>query len=222
MSTRKAFEEDKEDADDEENEHARLMKEQEKYENESIQAMPNLNDEEYAHIIEMSESLGRGDAKMDDLDICDDEEKRSQNNQAEIAGRHQPNESDNEESYESHNEKSFAKRRSGFNDYVNPYKKQVSPTSSLLRKTALTRDTEPSNKFQNYQRYSSMIPFDHSSGSSSRTPLSQQRDINEEIRKEVVQLVKVRVEELQSKMKSKSDMFYVLRHMCRRFYCWLI
>ena len=33
---------------------------------------------------------------------------------------------------------------------------------------------------------------------------------------EVVQQVKVRVKELQSKMKRKSDIFYMMRHMCKK------
>ena len=39
-------------------------------------------------------------------------------------------------------------------------------------------------------------------------------------RQEIVQQVKVRVEELQLRMKSESDMFYVMRHMCKK-YLWI-
>ena len=38
--------------------------------------MLNIDDDEYTHMIGMSESLGRGDKKMTDLDIEDEEKKK--------------------------------------------------------------------------------------------------------------------------------------------------
>ena len=88
-----------------------------------------------------------------------------------------------------------------------------------MRRTAYTRDSEVSSKFKTPQGYVNEIKFGKSTNSSNKVPLSSKRDADEDLNQEIIQLVKVRVEELQSKMKSKSDMFYVLRHMCKIFYC---
>ena len=61
---------------EDEYEHARLLKEQEEYEIQSMSKMPRFDDSEYARMIEMSENLGRGDAKMDNPEISDDEEEK--------------------------------------------------------------------------------------------------------------------------------------------------
>ena len=45
---------------EDENEHARLMKEQEEFELQSMSKMPRLDDSEYVRIIEVSENFGRG------------------------------------------------------------------------------------------------------------------------------------------------------------------
>ena len=85
MSTLKNLDENVEAVEDEEKEHSRLMKEQERFENESIHDMPNIDDDEYARMIGISESLGRGDEKMTDQDIEDEEEKSHWNIES-IAG----------------------------------------------------------------------------------------------------------------------------------------
>ena len=215
MSTLKDLGENLEGLDEEEKEHSRLMKVQEAFEKESIQEMPNLDDDEYAHMIEMDESLGRGDAKMADLDIEDEEEKKPLNYRKHSRKEYKEIDND-EEDDELHNNESSIKMKSGFDSYDNFYKKQSSPVSNFTRRTGLTRDTESSSKFQTPQRYQNAISYNQNISSSNRAPFSSQRDLNEEFRQEVVQLVKVRVEELQSKMKSKSDMYYVLRHMCKK------
>ena len=215
MSTLKDLGENLEGLDEEEKEHSRLMKVQETFEKESIQEMPNLDDDEYAHMIEMGESFGRGDAKMADLDIEDEEEKKPLNYRKHSRKEYKEIDND-EEDDELHNNESSIKMKSGFDSYDNFYKKQSSPVSSFTRRTGLTRDTESSSKFQTPQRYQNAISYNQNISSSNRAPFSSQRDLNEEFRQEVVQLVKVRVEELQSKMKSKSDMYYVLRHMCKK------
>ena len=215
MSTLKDLGENLEGLDEEEKEHSRLMKVQETFEKESIQEMPNLDDDEYAHMIEMGESLGRGDAKMADLDIEDEEEKKPLNYRKHSRKEYREIDND-EEDDELHNNESSIKMKSGFDSYDNFYKKQSSPVSSFTRRTGLTRDTESFSKFQTPQRYQNAISYNQNISSSNRAPFSSQRDLNEEFRQEVVQLVKVRVEELQSKMKSKSNMYYVLRHMCKK------
>ena len=81
-----------------ENEHARLMKEQEDYEIQSMNKMPHHDDSEYASFIEMSENLGRGDAKMEYLEISDDEEeKQPHNNRKDSKERYQRSDRDEEE-----------------------------------------------------------------------------------------------------------------------------
>ena len=217
MSTLKDLGENTEGLDKEEKEHSRLMKAQETFEKESIQEMPNLDDDEYAHMIETSENLGRGDAKMADLDIEDEEEKKPLNYRKHSRKEYREIDND-EEDDELRNNESSIKMKSGFDSYDNFYKKQSSPVSSFTRRTGLTRDTESYSKFQTPQRYQNAILYNQNISFSNREPFSSQRDPNEEFRQEVVQLVKVRVEEHQSKMKSKSDMYYVLRHMCRKLY----
>ena len=88
-----------------------------------------------------------------------------------------------------------------------------------MRRTAYIRDSELSSKFKTPQGYVNEVKFGKCTNSSNKVYLSSKRDANEDLNQEIIQLVKVRVEELQSKMKSKSDMFYVLRHMCKIFYC---
>ena len=91
---------------EDENEHARLLKEQEEYEIQSMSKMPRLDNSEYARMIEMSENLGRGDVKIDDLEISDDEEeKQPQNNRKdskeiyELSGRDEEEDKDEAEDY---------------------------------------------------------------------------------------------------------------------------
>ena len=217
MSTLKTLNENQEGLDEEEKEHSRLMKEQENCEKESMHDEPNLDDEEYARMIAISESHSRGDTKMAGLDIEDEEEEKKPLNYRKHSRRgYQPADMDSEEDDDHHrNDESFAKVRSGFNSYDSPFKKQASPVSSFMRRGELTRDTDSSNKFWTPQKYQNTAPYNQNLSSFDRRPFTSQRDLNEEFRQEVVQQVKVRVEELQSKMKSKSDMFYVLRHMCK-------
>ena len=216
MSTLKNLDENVEAVEDEEKEHSRLMKEQERFENESIHDMPNIDDDEYARMIGISESLGRGDEKMTDQDIEDEEEKKPLKYRKHSRREYEQIDNEDEEDDEVHNNESSIKIKSGFDSYENSYKKQSSPLSSFTKRAGLTRDTESSSKFQTPQRYQNAISYNQNMSSSNKAQFSSQRDLNEEFRQEVVQLVKVRVEELQSKMKSKSDMYYVLRHMCKR------
>ena len=86
--------------------------------------------------------------------------------------------------------------RNQFNTNANSYKKQVLPTSSFIKRTAFTKDSESSNKYQTPQRYSNFAPFGKVAYSSNKTNLSSRQDQNEEFRREVVEQVKIRVEEL--------------------------
>ena len=73
MSNRKSLEKSMEDIDEEEEEHAKLMKTQDEYEKQSMHEMPKLDDQEYARMIEISESHGLGDVNMEDFQINDDD-----------------------------------------------------------------------------------------------------------------------------------------------------
>ena len=201
---------------EDENEHARLLKEQEEYEIQSMSKMPRLDDSEYARMIEISENLGRGDAKMDDLEISDEEEeKQPQNNRKDSKERYQLSDRDEEEDgdeAEDYSQKISGKQKSAFTSNSNLNKKQAFPSSSFLKRTAFTRDSESNDKYKTPQKCPDAV-------FSVKPPSPSRKDSNEKFRQEVVQQVKVRVEELQSRMKSKSDMFYVMRHMCKNRLC---
>ena len=205
---------------EDENEHARLMKEQEEYELQSMSKMPRLDDSEYARIIEVSENFGRGDVKMDDLEISDDEEeKQPHNNRKNSKGRYQRSDRDEVEDKdedEDDGQKFPGKQKSAFTSNSNLNKKKAFPTSSFLKRTAFTRDSEPHDKYQTPQRCPDDALSVKPPSPSSRAHFPSRQDSNERFKKEVVQQVKVRVEELQSRIKSKSDMFYVMRHMCKK------
>ena len=90
------------------------------------------------------------------------------------------------------------------------------PTSSFIKRAAFARDSDSPSKYQTPQKYLNAPSFSKTLGPSIRLNSPSIQDSNEIFRQEVVEQVKVRVEELQSKMKSKSDMFYVMRHMCKK------
>ena len=89
-------------------------------------------------------------------------------------------------------------------------------TSSFIKRAAFTRDLDSSSKYQTPQKYLNAPSFSKTLGPSNRLNSSSIQDSNEIFRQEVVEKIKVRVEELQLKMKSKSDMFYVMKHMCKK------
>ena len=62
--------------DEDESEHTRLMKEQEEYERQSMYEMPNIYDNEYTRLIEISESQRKRDVNMEDLELNDEEEEK--------------------------------------------------------------------------------------------------------------------------------------------------
>ena len=75
--------------DEDESEHIRLMKEQEEYEKQSMYKMPNIDDNEYTRLIEISESQRKRDVNMEDIELNDEEEEKlpldSRINQKEIS-----------------------------------------------------------------------------------------------------------------------------------------
>ena len=62
--------------DEDESEHTRLTKEQEEYEKQSLYEMPNIDDNEYTRLIEISESQRKRDVNMEDLELNDGEEEK--------------------------------------------------------------------------------------------------------------------------------------------------
>ena len=63
--------------DEDESEHTRLMKEQEEYEKQSMYEMPNIDDNEYTRLIEISESQRKRDVNMEDIELNDEEEGKA-------------------------------------------------------------------------------------------------------------------------------------------------
>ena len=103
---------DKEDED----EHERLMKEQDKHEKQSINELPHIDDAEYARMIEISEHSGRGDANMGDLEISDDEEEKlPQDMKTELRGEHQSIGNDEENEEQEGKQRLLSKQKSAFN-----------------------------------------------------------------------------------------------------------
>ena len=110
-----------EDLNEEEDEHARLMKLQDRYEKVSVHDMPNIDDE-YSRMIEMNENFGRNDANMEDLYIDDKEDKKPTDYENEIRRESQKFKNSSDD-YEILNKQSFGKMRSDFDSSVNQYKK---------------------------------------------------------------------------------------------------
>ena len=91
---------------------------------------------------------------------------------------------------------------------------------SFIKIATLWIDSESSSKLQTQQRYSKVFPYGKVAHLSNKINLSSRQDLNEEFRRKVIKQIKIRVEVLQSKIKSKMDMFYVMRHMCKKTYAW--
>lgn len=220
MSTRKTLESNVEELDEEENEHARLMNEQDEYEKQSLQHIPHLDEDEYTRMVQLSENYGKLDVNMEDFENNDDneEEKIPVSSSEDYREQYQQHKNDDQDSkFGNKNHKHFDEQRSTSEVDISPQKKHQTPTSSFVKRSAFTRDSDASSKFQTPYRYSSEVSFGKASDFSSKAFTSLRRDPSEVIRQDVVEQVKVRIEELQSKMKSKSDMFYVMRHMCKKF-----
>ena len=69
MSIHKSSENIIESVDEDEEEHIKLLWNQEKYEKQLINEMPHLDDNEYSRMIEISENLGRSDVNMENIEI---------------------------------------------------------------------------------------------------------------------------------------------------------
>ena len=77
MSINKSSENSIENVDEDEEEHIKLLRNQEEYEKQLINEMPHLDDNEYSRMIEISENLRRGDVNMENIEINNDEEEKT-------------------------------------------------------------------------------------------------------------------------------------------------
>ena len=192
------------------------MKEQEKYNQESILEEQDIDDDEYERIIEASEKLDRGDAKMDDLDPQDCVEEDKYSDHIANADRGNPR-SDyaNDKSHEVNDGSPLIKRGLSFESFASPPKNLANNVSNFARRGISTKETSALGGYLTPQKNFSQFPLSNPRLDTRQEVLAFSRqDLDEKFRQEILQTVKVRVEELQSKMKSKSDMYYVLRHMC--------
>ena len=98
---------------------------------------------------------------MEDLEISDhEEEKKPQNNRKGSKERYQQFDRDKEvdkDETEDDSQKSSGNKKSAFTSNSNLHKKQEFPTSSFLKRTEFTRDSESQYKYQTPQRYPDAI-----------------------------------------------------------------
>ena len=223
MSARKVLKDNSQSSDDEA-EHERLRKEHEQNEKESINDMKEIDDVEYNRMIKISWNSRNGDANMEDLNIVDDDEENVSNDNDKGNNSNHHNDDDDEEEKEDEDRKMnpFAKKTSHIDSFAQTLKKQTNQVSSFARMADITRDSEISSRFYTPQKPSNSSSLNSQTNSFNRMLFSSDKDLEEELRQGIVQNVKVRIKELQSKMKSKSDMFYVLRHMCKIYNFYIV
>ena len=191
------------------------MKEQEKYNQESILEEQDIDDDEYERIIEASEKLDRGDVKMDDLDPQDCVEDKYSDHIANADRGNPRSDYANDKSHEVNDGSPLIKRDLSFENFASPSKNLANNVSNFARRGVSTKETSALGGYLTPQKNFSQFPLSNPRFDTRQEVLASSRqDLDEKFRQEILQTVKVRVEELQSKMKSKSDMYYVLRHMC--------
>ena len=141
MSNHKSSENSIESVDEEE--HIKLLRNQEEYEKQLVNEMPHLDDNEYSRMIEISEYLGRGDVNMENIEINNDEEEKTpQDKRVGLGGDHQQvNRNEDKDKYND-------SKRSVFDRNINPSKNRAFPTLSFLKRTAFTKDSKSSSKYQ--------------------------------------------------------------------------
>ena len=168
MSIHKSSENSIESVDEDEEEHIKLLRNQEEYEKQLINEMPHLDDNEYSRMIEISENLRRGDVNMENIEINNDEEEKTpQDKSVGIRGKHQKVSKNEDEDKYNDSQRSF------FDSNTNPSKDQTFPTSSFLKRTAFTKDSESSSKYQTPQSYLNAYSF-------GKTSSPSRKDKNEE------------------------------------------
>ena len=205
MSSRGSKIDSKENSDEDEEEHTRLMKEQEKYNQESILEEQDIDDE-YERIIEASEKLDRGDAKMDDLDPQDYVEEDKYSDHIANADRGNPR-SDyaNDKSHEVNDGSPLIKRGLSFESFANPSKNLFNNVSNFARRGVSTKETSALGGYLTPQKNFYQFPLSNPRLDTRQEVLASSRqDLDEKFRREILQTVKVKVEELQSNMKVRA------------------
>ena len=87
---------------------------------------------------------------MEDLEISDDEEEKQPHNRKDSKGRYRRSDREEEkdgDEVEDDSQKSPGNQKPAFTSNSNLHKKQAFPTSSFLKRTAFTRDSESHDKY---------------------------------------------------------------------------
>ena len=171
------------------------MKEQEKYNQESILEEQDIDDE-YERNNEANEKLDRGDAKMDDLDPqdCIEEDKYSDH----IANADRGNPSSgyiNDKRHRVNDGSPLIKRGLSFESFTSTLKNQANNVSNFARRGVSTKETSALGGYLTQQK--SFYKFSLSSprlDTRQEVLASSKQDLNEKFRREFLQTVKVRVE----------------------------
>ena len=160
MSSRGSKIDSKENSDEDEEEHRKLMKEQEKYNQESILEEQDIDDDEYERIIEASEKLDRGDAIMDDLDPQDCVEEDKYSDHITNADKGNPK-SDyaNDKSHEVNDGSPLIKRGLSFENFASPSKNQANNVSNFARRGVSTIETSALGGYLTHRRTSLSFHF---------------------------------------------------------------
>ena len=86
----------------------------------------------------------------------------------------------------------------------------------------LEEEKEDINKLTRSKTQSSLDGRNHFARSVPKSSKEKKVGDQDELHEQIIHGIKVRVEQLQSKIRSKADMYYVLRHMCMilNYYFW--
>ena len=130
--------------------------------------MLHLDDNKYLRMIEISENLRCGDVNMEDIEINNDEEEKTpQDKRVGIREEHQKVSRNEDEDKYNDSQRSF------LDSNINPSKNRIFSTSSFLKRTAFTKDSESSSIYQTPQSYPNAYSFGQTSSPS-------RKDKNEE------------------------------------------
>ena len=155
-------------------------------------------------MIEISENLRRGDVNMENIEINNDEEEKTpQDKSVGIRGEHQKVSKNEDE------DKYIMITRDHFLIAIQtPLKIEHFQLQASSKEQYLQKSHQASIKLHKAIRMHTLLV---------KPQVLPEKIKMKSFRQEIVEQVKVRVEELQSRMKSKSDMFYVMRHMCKKY-----
>ena len=186
MSSRESKIDSKENSDEEE--HTRLMKEQEKYNQESILEVQDIYDDEYVRIIEAREKLDRGDDKMNNLDLQDCVEEDKYLNHMVNADRGNPRSGyANDKSHEVNNGLSLIKRGPNFESFDSSFKNQGNNMSNFARRGVTMKETSDLDGYLTLQKKLSLFPLSNPRLDTGREVLASSRqDLDGNFRREIL------------------------------------